>query len=117
MFDIDPIYVIYLFVALAAGLFAEGIYLLFFNTRSYRKNVNRRLRLVEAQPDREGVLVQLRRERGLTAGGDYRLPLVALNRLILQSGLKLGIAKFAIYVVVIALFVFGLVMALRGEQL
>ena len=117
MFDIDPIYVIYLFVALAAGLFAEGIYLLFFNTRSYRKNVNRRLRLVEAQPDREGVLVQLRRERGLTAGGDYRLPLVALNRLILQSGLKIGIAKFAIYVVVIALFVFGLVMALRGELL
>ena len=31
-FDIDPIYVIYLFVALAAGLFVEGIYLLFFNT-------------------------------------------------------------------------------------
>ena len=43
------------------------------------------------------MLVQLRRERGLTSGGDYRLPLVALNRLILQSGLTLGIGKFAIY--------------------
>ena len=32
-FDIDPIYVIYLFVALAAGLFVEGIYLLFFTAR------------------------------------------------------------------------------------
>ena len=42
-FDIDPVYVIYLFVALAAGLFVEGVYLLFFNTRSYRKNINRRL--------------------------------------------------------------------------
>ena len=31
--------------------------------------------------------MQLRRERGLTSGGDFRLPLVALNRLILQSGL------------------------------
>src|SRR5215203_877101 len=96
-FDIDPIYVIYLLVALAAGLFVEGIYLLFFNARSYRKNVNRRLQLLDNQPDREGVLVQLRRERGLTMTGDYQLPLVALNRLILQSGLKLGIGKFAIY--------------------
>jgi tight adherence protein B len=115
--DIDPIYVVYLFVALAAGLFFEGIYLLFFNARSYRKNVNRRLRLLDNQPDREGVLVQLRRERGLTAGGDYRLPLVALNKLILQSGLKLGIGKFAIYVVVLALFAFGLIMVTRESLL
>jgi len=117
LFDIDPIYVIYLFVALAAGLFVEGIYLLFFNARSYRKNVNRRLRLLDNQPDREGVLVQLRRERGLTMTGEYRLPLVALNRLILQSGLKLGIGKFAIYVVVLALFAFGLVMVIRDDLL
>ena len=96
-FDIDPVYVVYLFVALAAGLFVEGIYLLFFNARSYRKNINRRLRLMDNQPDRESVLVQLRRERGLTTAGDYRLPLVALNRLILQSGLTLGIGKLAIY--------------------
>ena len=116
-FDIDPVYVIYLFVALAAGLFVEGIYLLFFNARSYRKNVNRRLRLLDNQPDRESVLVQLRRERGLSTAGDYRLPLVALNRLILQSGLKLGIGKFAIYVVVLALFVFGLVSVTREELL
>ena len=116
-FDIDMIYVIYLFVALAAGLFVEGIYLLFFNARSYRKNVNRRLQLLDNQPDREGVLVQLRRERGLTMTGDYQLPLVALNRLILQSGLKLGIGKFAIYVVVLALLAFGLVMVIRDDLL
>ena len=48
------------------------------------------------------MLVQLRRERGLTMGGDYRLPLVALNRLILQSGLTMGIGKLAFYVGVIA---------------
>ncbi len=116
-FDIDPVYVIYSFVALAAGLFVEGIYLLFFNTRSYRKNVNRRLQLFDNQPDRENVLVQLRRERGLSSTGDYRLPLVALNRLILQSGLTVGIGKFAIYVVVFALFAFGLVMTTRHDIL
>ena len=77
---------------------SKAIYLLFFNARSYRKNVNRRLQLLDNQPDRESMLVQLRRERGLTTTGDYRLPLVALNRLILQSGLTLGIGKLAIYV-------------------
>src|SRR3954447_21887015 len=116
-FDIDPIYVIYLFVALAAGLLVEGVYLLFFNTRSYRKNVNRRLKLLDKQADRESVLVQLRRERGLSMTGDYRLPLVALNRLILQSGLKLSIGTFAIYLVVLALFAFGLVMFTREDWL
>ena len=42
------------------------------------------------QADRESVLVQLRRERGLTSGGEYRLPLINLNQLLLQSGLTLG---------------------------
>jgi len=116
-FHIDLVYVIYLFAALAAGLLVEGIYLLFFNTRSYRKNVNRRLKLMDKQADRESVLVQLRRERGLSVTGDYRLPLVALNRLILQSGLKLGIGTFAIYLVVLGLFAFGLVMVTRENLL
>ena len=116
-FNIDLVYVIYLFVALAAGLFVEGIYLLFFNTRSYRKNVNRRLKLLDDKVDRQTVLVQLRRERGLSMTGDYRLPLVAVNRLILQSGLKLGIGTFAIYVAVLALFAFGLVMVTRENML
>jgi tight adherence protein B len=113
-FEFDTVHVIYLFTALAAGLFVEGIYLLFFNTHSYRKNINRRLRLMENEPNREGILVQLRRERGLSNGGDYRLPLVALNRLILQSGMSLGIGKFAIYVGVGALFAFGGLMVTRG---
>src|SRR5258707_1363959 len=117
MFDIDPLYVIYLFVALAAGLFVEGIYLLVVPSRSYRKNINRRLKLMDAQPDREAILVQIRRERGLSTTGDYRLPLVALNRLILQSGLTTGIGKFAIYTGFFSLIVVSALMAVRGDLL
>jgi tight adherence protein B len=116
-FEIDSIYIVYIFVALAAGLFVEGIYLLFFNARSYRKNINRRLKLLDNQPDREATLVQLRRERGLSNAGDYRLPLVALNRLILQSGLTTGLVKLAIYIAVGALFAFALVMVTREDML
>ena len=107
--EFDSVYLVYLFVGLAAGLFVEAIYLLFFTSRSYRKNVNRRLQLLEGANDREAMLVQLRRERGLNTSGDFRLPLIALNRLILQSGLTVGIVKLAIYASVGAMFAFGLV--------
>jgi tight adherence protein B len=113
--DIDPIYLIYLFVALAAGLLAEAAYLLFFTSRSYRKNVNRRLKLVENVSDREAMLVQLRRERGLTGSGEFALPAISLNRLILQSGITIGVPKLAFYFGTLAMFAFGALMFTRGN--
>jgi tight adherence protein B len=113
--NIDSVYLVYLFAALGAGLLAEAVYLLFFTARSYRKNVNRRLKLVENVTDREAILIQLRRERGLTMSGDYQLGLVALNRLILQSGLTMGVWKLGFYVCVGAMFAFGTVMVTRGN--
>src|ERR687883_204619 len=92
-FSFDPIYLIYLLVAASAGLLVEAVYLLFFNGASYRKNVNRRLKLLKDQPDRENILIQLRRERGLTAAGGYSLSIVNLNQLVLQSGLTWGVNK------------------------
>jgi tight adherence protein B len=92
-FDFDPIYLIYLLVAVSAGLFAEAVYLLLFSGASYRKNVNRRLKLLRNEPNRENILVQLRKERGLTSAGNYRVSLEALNRLVLQSGLTVGLGK------------------------
>src|ERR1019366_6472947 len=68
--------------AVLQQMFAEGVYLLFYNMASYRHNINRRLKVMDDKPDRESVLVQLRRERGLTSGGEYRLPLVSFNKLV-----------------------------------
>jgi tight adherence protein B len=92
------VYLIYGLVAASAVLVVEAVYLLFFSGTSYRKKINRRLQVMSSSPDREAILVQLRRERGLTGGGDYRLPLVAFNRLILQSGLTLGVYKLVVFV-------------------
>jgi tight adherence protein B len=93
MLDFNPVYLFYLLIGVSAAMFAEGAYLLAYNKASYRKNINRRLKVLDAKPDRESVLVQLRRERGLTSSGDYRLPLVKLNQLMLQSGVSLGLGK------------------------
>jgi tight adherence protein B len=116
-FDLDPIYVIYLLVAVSAGMFVEGAYLLFFSGASYRKNVNRRLKLLRNEPNRENILVQLRKERGLTSAGNYRVGLEFLNRLILQSGLTIGLGKLLTFVAVGAVASFGLGLIWRGDLL
>jgi tight adherence protein B len=116
MFDFNPLYLMYLLIGISAAMFAEGIYLLFYNKASYRKNINRRLKVMDAKPDREGVLVQLRRERGLTSGGEYRLPLVSFNKLVLQSGLTIGFGRLILFVVVGMIAAFTATMVFDGRS-
>ena len=113
-FQIDPLYLIYAFAAVSAVLFAEGAYLLLYSTTSYRKRINRRLSLLQESPNRENILVQLRRERGLTASGELRMPAESLNRLILQSGLKMGPAKIVIVDIIANLMLFATLVTMRG---
>src|ERR1700676_1109384 len=114
-FDFDPIYLIYVLVAASAGLFAEGFYLLCFTGATYRNNVNRRLKLLKDQPDRENILIQLRRERGLTSSGGYSLKSVNLNQLVLQSGLTIGFGRLVTFVLIGAVMAFVAGVILRGS--
>jgi len=114
--DINPIYLFYLLIGLSAAMLAEGAYLLFYNKASYRKNINRRLKVIDnSKTDRESVLVQLRRERGLTASGDYMLPLVNLNQLLLQSGVTIGLGKLVLVILVLAGTSFAGTMMFDGQ--
>ena len=117
LFNFNPVYLIYLLVGASAAMFAEGIYLLFYNKASYRNNINRRLKVMDNKPDRESVLVQLRRERGLTSGGDYRLPLVAFNKLVLQSGLSVGLGRLILIVVIGVVGAFAATLVFQGNFL
>src|ERR1700732_3753469 len=114
-FDFDPIYLIYVLVAASAGLFAEGFYLLCFTGATYRNNVNRRLKLLKDQPDRESILIQLRRERGLTSSGGYSLKSVNFNQLVLQSGLTVGIGRLAMFVAIGTVLVFAAALVVGGS--
>jgi tight adherence protein B len=114
-FEFDQIYVIYLLVAVSAGFLVEGLYLLLFSGASYRKNVNRRLKLLRNEPNRENILVQLRKERGLTGAGNYRVGIEALNRLILQSGLTLGLRKLLVFIAVGVVISFALAFVVRRD--
>jgi len=114
-FDFDPIYLVWLFVALSAGLAVEAVYLTCFSAASYRSRINRRLMIAKDRTDRESVLIELRRERGLTAGGEYRIGLTALNRLILQSGLTLGLSRLFVIIGVGSALAFAATWLFRGS--
>jgi len=113
--NFDVTYLFYLLIGLSAAMFAEGAYLLFHSKASYRKNINRRLKVMDEKSDRESVLVQLRRERGLTSGGDYRLPLVNLNQLVLQSGLTVGFGRLLLIAFALAAAAFAAAMTFDGK--
>ena len=113
--DFDPIYLVYAFVAASAVLFVEGMYLLCFSGASYRHNVNRRLKLLKDEPNRENILLQLRRERGLTSTGDYSIGFESFNKLLLQSGLTVGVSKLLIFVAVGAVVAFGAAYVIRKD--
>ena len=115
LLEFDPIYLVYLLVAASAIFLFEAVYLLCFSTSSYRNNVNRRLQLMQGKVDREAILVQLRRERGLTSGGDYRISMEWLNKLVLQSGLTLGLGKLAVFAGIGGLAAFSLTHVIRGD--
>jgi tight adherence protein B len=115
LFDFNPVYLVYLLAAASAIFLFEAVYFLCFSGTSYRNNVNRRLRLMHDKVDRETILIQLRRERGLTSGGDYRISLEWLNRLVLQSGLTLGIGKLALFAGIGSLVVFAVTYVVRDD--
>src|SRR5271167_1352594 len=114
-FLLDSTYLVYLFAAGSTVLFVEAIYLVCFSTASYRGSINRRLRLMKDQPDRQSILIQLRRERGLTGGGQYGMRILSLNRLVLQSGLTLGVGRIAFAAAAAAVIVFLAVWWVRGD--
>jgi tight adherence protein B len=111
MFDLNPIFLFYALVGVSAAMLAEGVYLLCYNKASYRRNINRRLKVSDKSTDRERTLIQLRSERGLTASGDYRLPFIGLNQLFLQSGLSINLTYLISFILLgmIAVFTVTLV--------
>ncbi len=115
LLNFDPIYLFYLLIGVSAAMVAEAGYLLFYNQASYRKNINRRLKVLDDKTDRGSVLAQLRRERGLTASGEYRLPLINLNQLVLQSGLSMGFGRLIVFIVIGVVLSFGATMTFEGN--
>ena len=116
-FELDTPTLVVICAAISVVLFAEAVYLLGFSTASYRSRVNRRLKLSEKQPDREAILIQLRRERGLTSDGLLRFGMQWFNRLLLESGMTRGVLTLTLVGLVAGGTVFAGVLKFREEML
>jgi tight adherence protein B len=116
-FELDTPTLIVICAAISVVLFAEAVYLLGFSTASYRKNVNRRLKISQDQPDREAILIQLRRERGLTNDGMLRFGIQWFNRMMLESGMTRGAFTLALVALAAGGGAFFGVMQFRGEMM
>src|ERR1043165_6002251 len=114
-FEFNTQTLIVICAAISVVLFAEAVYLLGFSTASYRSNVNRRLKLSHNEPDREAILIQLRRERGLTNQGMFRFGVQWIKRLMLESGMTRGALPLVLVALVAAGGAFAGVMKIRGE--
>src|SRR4029079_14019885 len=115
MANFNSIYLFYLFIGLSAAMFAEGVYLLVYSNASYRKKINRRLKVMSDKTDRGSVLVQLRRDRGLTRCGDQRLPLVNLKQFLLQSVLSIARGRLVLVVLLGMVAMFAAVLFFHGS--
>jgi tight adherence protein B len=115
-FDLNSPYLFYAVIALAVIFAIEAVYLTFSHRFSYRRQTNTRLAAMEGKQTREQVLIELRRQRGLSTEGRYLLPVVWLNRLVLQSGSKLGLTKLLLICLFLSACVFIVVAYVLKEN-
>jgi tight adherence protein B len=78
-------------VFVAVLLAISALYLMAARHRTNRKSVNRRMTSVGTSDIGQGELTRIRRGRSLSAEGHYSMPFIPLNRLILQSGITVGV--------------------------
>jgi len=85
LYYLVPVLVFLSVMVATAGLLTVGA-----RRSAYRTQVSERLFVRGSQTQSEADLVRVRRSRSLSAEGHYSLPFIAFNRLVLQSGLKIG---------------------------
>ena len=103
---IDARYLVYAMIAIAVMTGAQAAFQYLSSLRSYRRNVNNRLNITDKSGTRSDSLVELRLRRSLSAEGRYILPVIWLNRLVMQSGISVN-AKTLLIVMFIAAAVIG----------
>ena len=100
MFDAKSIFLILIFAAVfSAAQAAVGL----LSTATERRKLNQRLKVADKMDGISALVLELRKQRGLTAGGERSGRLQWLSDLIVASGLPYDQKKWLTYVGVVAL--------------
>lgn len=111
----QEIHVFYLLAGFTAIFLVEAVYLLATDANAGRDKVNRRLRITDPDASRQEVMIELRRERGLTVSGEIPGRLAWLGRLIVQCGITIGLPKLLLICAAVGFIVAGLVFNLTQD--
>ena len=103
-FELREIHIFYACAAAAAIMLVEALYLIFAEAKDHRDLVNRRVKIMAESGDQQAILIQLRKERGMTGEG-WR-SLFSLGTLLTQSGLTMGVTRFWLLIGVAAFIIF-----------
>lgn len=90
-FGFTSVHLVYLLAALSGIMLAEAVYMLYAGKNEKRTALNRRLRMQETKLTNEQVLIQLRKERGVSKAG---VSFDGLMKLRTQSGLNMSMSRF-----------------------
>ena len=106
--------VIALLVFAAVLIFMLSALTALMRRSSYRASIENRLRVTETSKiETQSELVRIRRSRSLSSDGHYQLPLVSLNKLMLQSGSKIGFFGLVIIMAFTAFTAFAAALILK----
>ncbi len=100
---------IYILVFISVMLIFDAIIRYLLSKKSYKKAKNKRLKVLEEVGTHVEVLSEMRRLRGLGSEGSYVLPIIAFNRLMLQSGILIGVKKLLFYMMMLGITSFMIV--------
>lgn len=99
-------------VFISVLLAVNAMYLIVSSYREHRQQVNRRLGTGETGTANQNELTRIRRHRSLSAEGHYILPVIPLNRLILQSGVTVGVHGVLFSMATLGMGTFAVALAL-----
>jgi tight adherence protein B len=103
-------YVVLALVFIAFFLAFEAVFLGVAGRSSARSDLRRRLSKRDQAVEPHAALVKTRQQRSLSPQGDYTMPMIWLNRLIVQSGVTWGAAGFPLIFAGLSILMFGLLL-------
>jgi tight adherence protein B len=92
---VGPLVLVLLFCAYFLAL--EALLLHIVGKLTARGQVSKRLSNQVSASEQLRDLIKARQGRGLSASGEYSLPLIQLNRLVVQSGTSWGLRRFPVF--------------------
>lgn len=107
-FTLDKLTLSYFFIAIAAFVATQSLYAMLAKPVVRRLELNRRMKMILNEGNREEVFVELMKARGLTKTGGYRYPLFRrFNSLIVQSGTTMGLEFTVLLILLFTLATFS----------